>query len=202
MTDTIASEAVYSFERIRNMVMGALMAALMAVGAFIIVPVGPVPIVLQNLFVMLAGLILGPWWGMASVAIYLMAGLVGLPVFSGGGAGLAHLLGPTGGYLMGYLPAVFLVGLLSRLGNKMWTRHDGRSAALVAGLDILAMAVAAATVYACGVPWLKIVAGMSWDKALTYGMLPFIAGDAIKIIAAVPMAAGARRMLARYTTES
>lgn len=75
-------------------VYSSLMAALIAVGSFIAVPIGPVPIVLQNLFVMLAGLLLGSRWGLASVGLYLLAGVCGLPVFSGGGTGIGHFFGP------------------------------------------------------------------------------------------------------------
>ena len=96
----------------------ALMAALMAVGAFLAVPIGPVPIVLQNLFVFLAGLLLGPKWGTAGVAIYLFAGTLGLPVFAGGTGGIARFAGHTGGYLLGFLPAVLAIGLISKKGKE------------------------------------------------------------------------------------
>lgn len=153
-------------------VYSSLMAALIAVGAFIAVPVGPVPIVLQNLFVMLAGLLLGSRWGLGSVGVYILAGICGLPVFSGGGAGLGHILGPTGGYLLGYLPAVFLIGLISEKNKSMF-------------LHFLALLAGAALVYLCGVSWLKVVTGMSAEKAMAVGMLPFLVGDAIKIVAAL-----------------
>ncbi|MCP4718315.1 MAG: biotin transporter BioY, partial [Desulfobacteraceae bacterium] len=84
----------------------ALFVALIAMGAFIAIPIGPVPIVLQNMFVLLAGIILGPVWGLACVGIYLLIGLAGLPVFAGGTSGIGKLFGPTGGYLIAYLPAV------------------------------------------------------------------------------------------------
>lgn len=156
-------------------VYSSLMAALIAVGAFIAVPVGPVPIVLQNLFVMLAGLLLGMRWGLASVGLYLLAGICGLPVFSGGGAGLGHIFGPTGGYLLGYLPAVLIIGLVSEKVNSMLPK-------------LLALIIGAAFVYLFGVSWLKIVTGMSPGKAMAVGMLPFLVGDAIKIVAALCIA--------------
>ena len=95
-------------------VYASLFAALTAAGAYIALPIGPVPIVMQNLFVMLAGLILGSRWGFAAIAVYLLAGAVGLPVFAGGVGGFSRFLGPTGGYLLGYLPAVFCIGLISQ----------------------------------------------------------------------------------------
>ena len=153
-------------------VYSSLMAALIAVGAFIAVPIGPVPIVLQNLFVMLAGLLLGCKWGLASVGVYLLAGICGLPVFSGGGAGLGHILGPTGGYLLGYLPAVFLIGFVSDKSRSMVMQLAG-------------LLVGAALVYLFGVSWLKVVTGMTTAKAMAVGMFPLLLGDAIKIVAAL-----------------
>ncbi len=147
----------------------SLFIALISVGAFIAIPIGPVPIVLQNMFVLMAGLILGPVWGTACVAVYLLMGLAGLPVFAGGTSGIGKVFGPTGGYLIGYLPAVFVTATLS----KMFKRS-------LAG-DIIAMTAGSLIVYAAGVPWLKIAFSMSWGKALTAGMLPFLIGDALKV---------------------
>ena len=191
MSETASSSEEFTFDQIRQMVLAAMMAALMAVGAFIVVPVGPVPIVLQNMFVMLAGLLLGPWWGAGSVGVYILAGVLGFPVFSGDGAGLGHLFGPTGGYLIGYVPAVIFIGMASNLGKKPSMMRDGA-----------AMAAGALIVYALGVSWLKIALDLSWQKAFAAGMLPFILGDCIKIVAAASIAVGARRMLARYKTEN
>ncbi len=153
-------------------VFASLLAALMAAGAFLAIPIGPVPIVLQNMFVLLAGLLLGSRWGLASVAVYLLTGACGLPVFAGGLAGIARIVGPTGGYLMGYLPAVFITGYISEKAEKRM------------GYDILAMICGTIVLYACGLTWLKILTGMTWTKTLTVGMYPFLIGDAIKIAAA------------------
>ena len=154
----------------------ALFAALTAVGAFVAIPIGPVPIVLQNLFVMLAGLLLGPRWGLASVGIYLLAGFCGLPVFAGGQAGIGRLIGPTGGYLIGYLPAVYVIGRLAG--------GPDRAAILL----IAAMSLGTGLLYACGIAWLKVITGLTWTKSLAVGMLPFLVGDAVKIAAAIPIA--------------
>ncbi|MGB8719949.1 MAG: biotin transporter BioY, partial [Desulfobacterales bacterium] len=161
----------------------ALMAALMAAGAYIAIPVGPVPIVLQNLFIMLAGLLLGPRWGTASVGVYLLAGAFGLPVFSGGSGGLARFAGPTGGYLIGFLPAVYLIGLISRRNRRraLW--------------DVLAMVLGTVLIYALGVSWLIVWTHMSLQKALAAGVLPFLIGDALKIAAAVPIARALRPVI-------
>jgi biotin transport system substrate-specific component len=165
-----------SASHLRMMVYASLFAALTAAGAFLAVPLGPVPIVLQNLFVFLAALLLGKRWGVWSVAIYLMTGVLGLPVFAGGTGGIAKIAGPTGGYLLGYLPAAFVIGLFS---EKLPKRPF---------FSVLAMIAGAMVVYACGVPWLKAVTGMAWPKALSAGFYPFLPGDALKIAAAIPIA--------------
>lgn len=175
-----------STQTLRMMIFAALMAALTAVGAFIAIPIGPVPVVLQNFFAMLAALLLGSRWATAAMAVYLLAGALGLPVFAGGTGGLARFAGPTGGFLLGYLPSVFLTGLVSERGR-------GRMA-----MDILAMVLGAIVLYACGVVWLKTVTGMTVMKALTVGMLPFLPGDVIKIVGAA-VAARTLRPLIRPT---
>lgn len=164
-------------------VYASLMAALIAVGAMIAIPIGPVPVVLQNFFVMLAALLLGSRWATAAVAVYLLAGACGLPIFAGGKGGLVHFIGPTGGYLLGYLPAVFIMGLISEQGKgRIW-------------VDAMALVIGAAVVYACGVPWLKHALGFTWNKAMAAGMLPFIPGDIAKIVAAVIVSGRLRVLL-------
>lgn len=167
------------------MVLASLMAALMAVGAYAAVPVGPVPIVLQNFFVLLSGLLLGPSWGLASVLVYLLLGLLGLPVFAAGGGGFAHLAGPTGGYLLGYIPAVVIAGRLAR---------SGRSAVADAG----AAAAGAVVVYLVGIPWLALTARLAPARAVLLGFLPFLPGDLLKIAAAAAAARWARPLIAEW----
>lgn len=172
-----------STNQLRMMIYSSLFAALMAAGAFIAIPIGPVPIVLQNLFVLLAGILLGSKWGLISVGIYLFTGALGFPVFAGGTGGIARFAGPTGGYLLGYLPAVFIVGLVSEKNrNKPM-------------FQVIAMITGTIIVYACGVPWLKTVTGMAWSKAVTVGFYPFLLGDALKIAAAVPIARALRGII-------
>ena len=168
---------------LRMLVFSSLMAALIAVGAFIAIPIGPVPIVLQNLFVLLAGLLLGGRWAVASVSVYLLAGACGLPVFSGGSGGIGHLVGPLGGYLLAYLPAAYLVGFVAE-----------RSKTMV--FNVVAMIAASLLVYAIGVSWLKVVLGLTYAKALAVGMYPFVIGDALKIAAAVPIAHSLKPLMA------
>jgi biotin transport system substrate-specific component len=165
------------------LVFASLLAALMTAGAYISIPVGPVPIVLQNMFVFLAGLLLGSRWGLASVGVYLLAGACGLPVFAGGMGGIGRIVGPTGGYLIGYLPAVFIIGYLTK-----------KSVARIS-IDIIAMICGTIVLYACGVTWLKTLTGMPWPKALAVGMYPFLIGDALKIAAAAAIAKAIRPIL-------
>ena len=172
-----------SSREIKMMVYASMMAALTAVGAFIAIPIGPVPIVLQNFFVFLTGLLLGRRWGVTALGVYLLAGALGLPVFAGGKGGIGHILGPTGGYLLGYLPAVYLIGLISEKGGRRPV------------FDALALICGSLVVYLCGVPWLQAVTGMSLHKTLAVGMVPFLPGDGLKIIAAIPVAKTLRPLI-------
>ena len=165
-------------KNLRVMIYSSLFAALIAAGAFIAIPIGPVPIVLQNMFVLLTGLLLGWKWGLASVSIYILAGIIGLPVFSSGGAGIGHILGPTGGYLLSYIPAVITIGLISRSSMTIVTEEKKRQFPL----DLAAVILGSIIIYTGGVPWLKYVTGMSWDKSIAVGMLPFLIGDTVKAI--------------------
>lgn len=158
-------------ESLRMTVYSSLFAALIAAGAYLAIPVGPVPIVLQNMFVLMAPLLLGTKWGMASLGLYLFMGACGFPVFAGGSGGLGRVFGPTGGYLIGYIPAVYAAGFISeKTGKKVWG-------------DIMAMAAGALIVYAAGVPWLKFATAISIEKAFAVGFYPFIIGDLLKIVA-------------------
>lgn len=169
--------------RLKMMTYASLFVALITAGAFITIPAGPVPIVLQNMFVLLAGLLLGPRWGLASVSIYLLLGLFGLPVFAGGTGGIGRILGPTGGYLIGYLPCVYATGIIARKNNRSVL------------IDISAMIIGSVIVYATGVTWLKFASGMGWEKAFTAGMYPFLPGDAVKIAAAAFIAGKLRPVM-------
>ena len=169
--------------QLRMSVYASLLAALMAVGAYLAVPIGPVPVVLQNMFVFLAPLLLGRRWGLASVAVYLLAGACGLPVFAGGMGGIGRFAGPTGGFLLGYLPAVLVIGQLVSGKKPFFWR------------DIIAMILGSVILYACGLSWLKMILGFTWSKTLAVGMFPFLAGDAFKIVAAAAIAKSLRPVL-------
>lgn len=168
---------------LRMTVYASLLAALIAAGAYLTIPIGPVPIVLQNLFVFLSGLLLGPRWGLASVGVYLLAGALGLPVFAGGVGGIGRFAGPTGGYLVGFVPAVYVIG---RITEKFETRVV---------FDVAAMVLGSMVIYFFGIAWLKALTGMTLAKTLIVGMVPFIPGDILKIAAAVPIAKALRPVI-------
>ena len=151
---------------------------LLALSAHIKVPFYPVPVTMQTMVILLIGMTYGARLGALTIFAYLAEGAVGLPVFAGG-AGLAYMAGPTGGYLFGFLVSAFVVGMLAEKG---W----GKSWATVG----LAMIIGNIVIYAFGVTWLSSIVG-SFDKALQFGLLPFIYGDILKIViatAALPFA--------------
>ncbi len=153
----------------------AMLAALIVVGAMVQLPIGPVPVTLQTFFIVLAGLALGPVHGAAAMLLYILAGAIGLPVFAGGKAGFAHLLGPTGGYLVGYIGTAFLAGFGSSQPPRTATFMKSLFWSL-AGL---------CAVYLAGVLRLKFVLDISYTKAFSIGMAPFIIGDLLKVAGAV-----------------
>ncbi len=160
---------------IHRLVWTALLAACVAAGAWLQLPIGVVPITLQPLFVFLAGYLLGPVSGAAAVALYVAAGVLGLPVFAGGKAGLGVLLGPTGGYLAGFVAGAAMTGLAARRGAPTigWFRG------LAAGA--LALAVA----YLLGAGRLAQVLHLDARKAIAVGVLPFVLFDAVKVTLAL-----------------
>jgi biotin transport system substrate-specific component len=166
----------------------AFFAALTAAGAFIAIPVGPVPIVLQNLFALLSGLILGPLLGAAAVGLYLLAGALNFPVFAGGGGGIARFAGPTGGYLAGYLLAAITAGIVNG-GPNFKTPLFRLITAVIAGFLVI---------YFPGVFWLKVKTKLDWTRALSAGFIPFVPGDILKGIAAVLIAPRLRRIAAGH----
>ena len=174
-----------SLDKLRWTVLASLMAALAAVGSYIYVPVGPVPIVLTTLFVLLSGLLLGSRWGLISMAIYLLVGAIGMPVFAGGRGGFPHFFGPTGGYLFGYALSAWVTGVVSE-----------RSRGLLV-VEVLAVTAGSVSIYLVGVPWLKVVTQISWTKALMLGMAPFLIGDALKASVALILARAVRPILKR-----
>ena len=168
---------------LRMMVYASLLAALTAASALFSIQVGDVPVILYNFFILLMGLLLGARWGTASIAVYLLAGCLGLPVFAGGKGGLAILLGPTGGYLIGFLPAVFIIGFISeRFKQRLLP-------------DIISLLCGTIVIYAVGVIQLKIVLDKTWMVSLAIGFFPFIIFDVIKLVAAAVTAKAIRPIM-------
>lgn len=141
-------------------------------------PFSPVPVTGQTFAVLMLAALLGSRLGSLAVLVYIAEGVAGLPVFAIG-VGPAALLGPTGGYLFGFIPAVYITGRLAEMG---WDRRVGTT--------ILAMLLGNLTIYTFGLLWLCLLTGLS-TMVLTLGLYPFIIGDLIKIIlAAILLPAG------------
>lgn len=155
-------------------------------GAWMSVPFYPVPLTMQTLAVLLVGALLGPRLGVAAVSGYLALGLAGAPVFHNGLGGPAVLLGPTGGYLLGFLPAAALMGLGARWARRA---YSGRPAgARMRDLAFLALGalLAETAIYVLGVPWLAAVyTGGSLSRAFAVGAIPYFLGDLLKMAVAV-----------------
>lgn len=169
--------------------------ALIIAGALIIyltakvsIPLGftPVPITGQTFGVLLVGGALGFRRGFASIALYVLIGLVGMPFFAEGKGGLSVILGATGGYLVGFIVAGAIVGRLAELG---WDRTL-RGA-------IAAMLIGSVVIYAIGVPWLAVVAGFGPAEAIEKGLTPFLLTDTIKLLAVAAVFPAAWWMVGR-----
>lgn len=182
---TIAVREVVTDRRARVGIGVVAFALATAFGAFVAVPLPwtPVPMSLQPLFVILAGAVLGARAGAGSMALYLAVGAGGAPVFALGGAGIPWLLGPTGGYLLAMPAAAFLTGTIAG-GAQGWMR-------LLGGLTLGLL-----TIYAGGVAQLFLLTGEDLGGLLVVGVLPFLAGDVTKILAAALLArtVGARSL--------
>ncbi|MCL5985168.1 MAG: biotin transporter BioY [Actinobacteria bacterium] len=151
--------------------------------ASIYLPFTPVPITLQVLTVILAGLTLGPRLGALSQAEYVIAGILGAPVFAGGKSGVVALAGPTGGYLVGFIFAAFVIGTVYRV----YRRRDDWGIFLSAATGVI-------TIYIFGATWLAILFVLSGlgifesiGKSMMLGVVPFIGADVLKIIVAAAL---------------
>jgi len=187
-------ENTHSIQRIaiKDMCYIALMAAVICVIAPYSIDVGPVPISLATFAVYLAGAVLGFKKGTAAVGIYLLLGAVGVPVFAGFSSGFAKLTGPTGGYLIGYLPCVAITGIgVDLLGERRINvfKHGfswSYPVFMVLGTLVL---------YLLGTVWFVISTGYTFAKALPLCVTPFLPGDAIKIVLATVLGEALRRRL-------
>lgn len=170
----------------------AFFATCTAVGAFIALPLPftPVPFTLQLFFTILSPLVIGPRSGALSQAVYLALGAVGVPVFAGGVGGLGVLLGPTGGFLVGFVPGAYVMG-------KLNTVLDGRASPWVRGL--LVGIGGFGVIYGMGSLWLAKVLDISLSKALVLGCVPYIVPDSIKCFLAITAAGTLRRRVFRIS---
>ena len=166
-----------------HMAVTALMAAVMCVLGPLTVPIGAVPISLANFVICLTAWLLGPKFGTLSVAVYLCIGLIGVPVFSGYGAGLAKLAGPTGGYLVGYL-------LLALIGGLFIEKSNGNP--VVSGIGLV---LGDAACYVLGTAWFVFQMQCELGYALSVCVYPFIALDLAKIVVSCIVGALLRKRL-------
>lgn len=149
----------------------------------ITIPVSPVPVSLTILAIFLSVYALGMKYGTVSLLIYLLIGLVGVPVFSGFKGGPGVLLGPTGGYIIGFVFVAVISGLfIDRSGSKIY-------------MHALGMIIGTAICYAFGTSWLAREAGLSFMQALFAGVIPFIPADAVKIVIALLVGPKIRRII-------
>ncbi|MDZ4735098.1 MAG: biotin transporter BioY [Rhodospirillaceae bacterium] len=156
---------------VRILILMTVGVLLLWLSAKIQIPLWPVPLTMQTFVVLTLGLAYGPRLGLATLVAYLAAGAVGLPVFSGGwgeGGGIVHLYGPTAGYLVGFVVAAWICG---RLAERGWDRSPVEA--------VIAMLIGNLVIYVLGVSWLATQIGTV--PALQHGLLPFLAGDALKI---------------------
>lgn len=164
---------------IREMTLVAMFAALTSIGAFISIPIGEVPITLQTLFVLLSGLILGPKLGALSQLIYLILGLIGLPIFAGFTGGLQSVTKPSFGFILGFMFSAYLAGKISHIKKE------------TSAINIwLGSLVATITTYLFGLPYMYYILnivlgkGLSFSTVLNMGCLIFLPGDVLKLVVA------------------
>ena len=171
--------------KIKLMTMIALSTAIICIlgPLSITIPFSPVPIAICMFGMYISAYALGCKWGTASCALYILIGLIGVPVFSAFSGGPGKLFGPTGGYIIGYLPLVFLTGLfIDKFENKIYMHVIG----MLLGLTIC---------YALGTVWLAFQAKLSMSAALAAGVIPFIPMDIVKIVLAVIVGVPLRKAL-------
>jgi biotin transport system substrate-specific component len=155
---------------------------LLALSAKVQVPFWPVPMTMQTLVVLVLGAAYGPRLGAATVIAYLAEGLAGLPIFAGVSAGPAYMMGPTAGYLVGFLAAAIICGALAERGwDRRWTTL------------IALMVIGHAVIFAFGVSWLASLFG--WEKAIAAGIAPFVWATVLKTALAVAIMRGIWRLV-------
>lgn len=176
--------------KLRNLILAALFAALSAIGAFLRIPLGLTSITLQTFFTAMAGILLGPLWGAASQAAYVLLGLVGLPIFTMGG-GFSYVLQPSFGFLLGLIPAAWVIGAMSRKRTSFWWL-------------CLSCVCGFAVIYLIGVPYMGLILNVYMGKGIAIGallrdgMLLYLPGDCIKVIVTALLCTKIRPALRPY----
>lgn len=181
----------------RQLTLCAVMAAVTCVLAPISIPIGPISITGGTLAIYLTAYLLGGVWGAASTLVYLLVGMVGLPVFSNYMGGISRLAGPTGGYLVGYLPMVLLAGVVAQWAAHRFDEERTASTVFMLIVQFLGMAAATAVLYAFGTAWYCIQAGVDLQNALAACVFPFIPFDLAKMAVALVVCMPVRRRLGR-----
>lgn len=166
-------------KKIYQMTLAAFMTAVLCVFAPLSVAVGPVSVTLQNFVIGIAVIVLGWKLAFVSCAIYLLLGLVGMPVFSGFGAGAGQLFGPSGGYLIGFLFFVLVSGMIIETVGKTCRRMKG-----VLAMTVFALVVGDTVLYVFGTVWFSMQQQVPIATALTWCVIPFLFPDVVKLVLA------------------
>lgn len=162
----------------KEMTLVAMFTGLTAVGAFISIPLGEVPITLQTLFVILSGLILGPKLGALSQIVYIVLGLVGVPIFAGFSGGIQAVMKPSFGFIIGFIFAAYIIGKIVHSGNEISTKNIW-----------IASLVGTIVIYLFGLPYMYYILnivmakGLSFETVIKMGCLLFLPGDFLKLVA-------------------
>ena len=177
----------------QNITLIALMAAILCITGPFVIPIGMVPMSLTNMVIYLTIILLDKKKATVSVAIYLLVGFIGLPVFAGFTGGAGKLLGPTGGYLIGYLVLSWIAGTILEVFD------EEKSVGKLKFRQMMALVVGTLGLYIVGTVWLMIQSNLSFASALTIGVLPFVVFDIIKIVTAVVLGNSIKKRIVNIT---
>lgn len=183
---------MYNRNKLTSIIYSALFAALISVLGLVAIPlpISPVPITGQSLAIMLAGSILTARQAAFSVLTFLLLGAVGVPVFAGLTGGIGIIIGPRGGYLIGYLVGAIVIAVAKGKNNNIWSLA---LANITGGIIV---------VYILGILWLSFVTGMGLEKATIVGALPYIPGDLFKVFVATVVGVSINKRLANIQVRS
>lgn len=168
-----------------DMTFTALFAAILCISSYISIPLpfSPVSITAQTLIINMIALLFSSKRAAMTVGIWILLGLVGVPVFSGGAGGLAKIAGPTGGYIFAYFVVAVLIAAIRGKKEKLWQEL------------LIVICLGIPLIYIIGMPWMMAVTGIGWKAALLTGVIPFIPGDIVKAVAAVFLCRPLKRII-------